>query len=216
MTIKKLLIPIAELILKKAGLLYIFRLRRDAIKAYGWEGSASLYTSIDSESNPIPWITYPAIDFLASRVNRNMKVFEYGSGNSTLWWAKRVGAVSSVEHDFSWYEKVKSKLPENSSLKHIELSYDGDYCRALECDQDWNIIVVDGRDRVNCLKQSIKKIADDGVILLDNSDRSEYKEGIDFLLSHGYRKLEFRGMAPIVTYISETSIFYKPGNCLGL
>ncbi|NBF03289.1 FkbM family methyltransferase [Pseudomonas sp. Fl5BN2] len=216
MSIKNYLRPAVEAILKKAGLLYIFRLRRDAIKAYGWERSATAYASIDAESNPIPWITYPAIDFLASRVNRNMKVFEYGSGNSTLWWAKRVGMVSSVEHDFSWHEKVKAELPENANLKYIELSYDGDYCRALACGQDWNIIVVDGRDRVNCLKQSIEKIANDGVILLDNSDRDEYKEGIDFLLNHGYRKLEFRGLAPIVTYISETSIFYKPDNCLGL
>ncbi|BCT35692.1 hypothetical protein [Pseudomonas protegens] len=216
MNIKKYLRPAFELILKKTGLLYIFRLKRNAIKNYGWELSATSYASIDANSNPIPWITYPAIDFLSRRINQNMKVFEYGSGNSTLWWAKRAAVVSSVEHDFNWYEKVKSEMPKNATLQYVELSYDGEYCRALECGENWNIIVVDGRDRVNCLKQSIRKIAEDGVILLDNSDREEYQEGIDFLISNGYRKLEFRGLAPIVTYISETSIFYKSGNCLGL
>lgn len=216
MTIKNLLRPIVEATLKKTGLLYIFRLKRNAIKAYGWEASATTYASIDKDFNPIPWITYPAIDFLSRRITRDLKVFEYGSGNSTLWWAKHTSTVSSVEHDLNWYNKVKSEIPNNASIRHVELSYDGEYCRALQCGQDWNVIVVDGRDRVNCLKQSINNISDNGIIVLDNSDREEYQEGIDFLIGHGYRKIEFRGLAPIVTYISETSIFYKPGNCLGL
>jgi hypothetical protein len=32
----------------------------------------------------------------------------------------------------------------------------------------------------------------------------------------GFRRVEFRGPAPINTWESETSVFYRPGNCLGI
>lgn len=39
-----------------------------------------------------------------------MKVFEYGSGGSTLFFARRVYSVNSIEHDRNWYENVKEVL----------------------------------------------------------------------------------------------------------
>lgn len=203
-------------VLRVFGVLDIFKLRRDALSSYGWEASASRFSSIDAQGNPIPWISYPAIHFLDGRVNKSMRVFEYGSGNSTRWWAGRVATVNSVEHDRSWYEKVKGSLPDNAQLRYEELEYGGSYCQAISGEQRWDVVVVDGRDRVNCLKQSVNYLADGGVVLLDNSDREEYSEGIEFMLQCGFKKLDFRGLAPIVTYISETSIFYKSENCLGL
>lgn len=216
MSVKNIAKSIVRRFLEKMGLLYIIRLKRDALLAYGWEASASGFTSVDGQGNPIPWITYPAIHFLENRVGKGMKVFEYGSGNSTRWWASRVAVVHSVEHDREWYEKISGTLPDNAKLSYVELEYGGLYSQAVAGDQRWNVVVVDGRDRVNCLKQSINYVANDGVILLDNSDREEYREGIEFLLGHGYKMIAFRGLAPIVTYVSETSIFYRSENCLGL
>ena len=50
----------------------------------------------------VPWWTYRAIDdvedWLAAR-DRPARVFEYGSGASTVWLARRSGSVHSVEHD---------------------------------------------------------------------------------------------------------------------
>ena len=42
---------------------------------------------IDKNSNPLPWVTYGFIDFISERLNKSIDVFEYGSGNSTLWYA---------------------------------------------------------------------------------------------------------------------------------
>ena len=50
----------------------------------------------------VPWWTYRAVDavegWLAARP-RPVRAFEYGSGASTLWLARRVDEVHSVEHD---------------------------------------------------------------------------------------------------------------------
>jgi len=55
-----------------------------------------------------------------------------------------------------------------------------------------------------------------GIIILDDSQRTRYREGISFLTSHGYRKLDFWGMTPIEAVKKCTSIFYKDYNLLGI
>jgi hypothetical protein len=59
-----------------------------------------------------PWISFAAIAFLEKIVRYNMRVFEYGSGGSTLFWMSRVQELISVEHDLSWYTDMKKKLDE--------------------------------------------------------------------------------------------------------
>jgi hypothetical protein len=50
-----------------------------------------------------------------------MKVFEYGSGGSTLFWAGHVKEVISVEHDKQWYDKLANelRLQEIGNVKYI-------------------------------------------------------------------------------------------------
>jgi hypothetical protein len=48
---------------------------------------------------PIPWYTYPAIDFLQQRSFENCDVLEFGSGQSTLWWSRRARSVLTIEED---------------------------------------------------------------------------------------------------------------------
>ena len=40
------------------------------------------------------------------------------------------------------------------------------------------LIFVDGRNRVKCLQTGLKLLADDGVIILHDSERAEYNSGI--------------------------------------
>jgi hypothetical protein len=52
---------------------------------------------------------------------------------------------------------------------------DGDYCRAIgETGDQYDVVIVDSRDRMNCLKQSISALTSRGVILLDDSQRRRY------------------------------------------
>ena len=64
----------------------------------------------NSVADKIPWITFSAIDFLKKISHPEMKVFEYGSGGSTFFWASRVKSVISVEHDRLWYDRIKMEL----------------------------------------------------------------------------------------------------------
>ena len=57
-----------------------------------------------------PWITFSAKRFLEENINPTMRVFEYGAGGSTLFFAARVREVVSVEHNPDWSRKTIDAL----------------------------------------------------------------------------------------------------------
>lgn len=191
------------------------------IKGYlaeiGWFVAYKNKASVNEKNQPIPWFTYSFIDFLESRLNQRLSVFEFGSGNSTRYFAERVKHISSLEHDRSWYEMgLKNKLP-NAELIFCELDTDGNYSRgALNAHQQFDIIIVDGRDRVNCCIQSIHALSEAGVLILDDSERERYHEGRNALLNNGFKEISFSGISPGFFYRKETSVFYRNNNCLGI
>src|SRR5687767_9452201 len=58
----------------------------------------------------LPWFSYAAIDFLRGHLNDEMKVCEYGSGGSTLFFSRRVQSVHAIEDNERWYELVRQKI----------------------------------------------------------------------------------------------------------
>ncbi|HXH98623.1 MAG TPA: hypothetical protein VNI52_00010 [Sphingobacteriaceae bacterium] len=191
------------------------------IKGYlndiGWFNSFHSKMPVDQNGAPIPWVTYSFIDFIKTRINSTHLIFEFGSGNSTYFYAKHASKVVSVEHDKLWMEKIDQQKPKNSELVFCELTIDGKYCRMPQhYSEKFHLIIVDGRDRVNCCKQCLPALMDDGVVILDDSERPLYKEGIDFLLENGFKELTFTGISPGVFIYKATSVFYKPNNCLGV
>jgi hypothetical protein len=180
----------------------------------GWIESRKAGTCVDRNGAPLPWITYPFIKFLEGRLNKTMRVFEYGSGNSTLFYAKSVAQVISVEGDAKWYNYVSSRIPKNVILQ-LEKDDASRYVTSIrKFNQSFDIIIVDGRHRVNCVKESINFLSEKGVIVLDNSDRPKYRGGIDFLLKEGFKRIDFWGMAPSAPNSTCTSLFYRRDNIL--
>jgi hypothetical protein len=197
----------AVYILRNYGMLY----------EEGWWESYRKKQSIDKEGRPIPWFTYPCIIFLNERIKGEFKIFEYGSGNSTFWWAERASEVVTCEHDLYWYEKIKSDLPHNVTIFHRNLVYGGEYSKSITNFKEYfDIIVIDGRDRVSCAKNSILALKEDGVIIWDDTERQRYQEGIKFLEASGFKRIDFWGTRPIGTAKSCTSIFYRVNNCLNI
>jgi len=146
-----------------------------------------------------------------------MDVFEFGSGNSTLWWAERVASVMSVEHDPHWAEQIAARIPENVTLHHVPLEEDGDYCRTTSRTRHkFHVIVIDGRDRVNCARHCLHALRDDGVVIWDDSQRSRYRSGYRFLGRRHFKQLTFSGLGPMAPAPWETSVFYRAGNCFDL
>lgn len=162
-----------------------------------------------------PWITIRALRWLEENVQQGWKVFEYGMGGSTLFFADRGCQIVSVEHHKDWYEKVKNLLQENTAVStHLapplasggNAAFTSDfgewqgmtfetYVRIAEtvADQSLDLALVDGRARVPCIKAIKQKIKPDGYILLDNAERPRYQEGIDILQKEGWKVIHFTG-----------------------
>lgn len=213
-TVKRLLWPM----LRAARLDGVYSLATASPAATdGWLRSYREGRSVDREGRPLPWLTYPAIEFLSRRVRPGMRVFEYGSGASTLWWAERVASVHAVEHDREWFRRSSHGLPPNAQVQHVALAPGEAYVRRiLELDLKFDVVVIDGRRRAACAGVATSALSDGGVIVFDNTDRAHYQGAIQALERQGFRRIEFVGMAPIAPVKTETSIFYRPGNVLGI
>jgi len=214
-TIKRLLLKtkMGSMFIAQRSLLH----KSGYLKQIGWLESYVSGMPCDKSKQALPWYSYSAIAFLEKLVDKGMFVFEYGSGNSTLWWSNRVCKVVSCEHSKEWYQLMKPMVPTNVEYLHIDLVHGGDYSKELlKYKNYFDIVVIDGRDRVNCARNSLLALKNNGVIVWDNSDREKYAEGYDYLTSDGFKRLDFIGLGPVCTYGWCTSIFYRKDNCLGI
>ena len=210
----KSIYPVSSLLnLKKLRTLLSF-----GVKGYlaeiGWFVAYKHKASVDSNNKPIPWFSYSFIDFMQNRLTKQLSVFEFGSGNSTRYFAQKCASITSVEHDQEWYQMGIKNKPNNADILYFPLDNNGDYCRAAKQNKTtYDIIIVDGRDRVNCCKQSISALSKKGVLILDDSERDKYHEARLFLQNHGFKELSFSGISPGFFYRKATSVFYKQDNC---
>lgn len=191
------------------------------IKGYlseiGWFKAFETKSAIGKSGEPIPWVTYSFIDFISDRIQKDHTVFEFGSGNSTLYYAKRAQKVVSVEHDKDWFAKISSSKAANSEMIFCELEKGGKYSKMpASLGSKFDIIIVDGRDRVNCCLESLSALSERGVVVLDDSEREIYAEAIKFFKNNGFKELSFSGISPGLFYNKSTSVFYKDNNCLGI
>jgi tRNA A58 N-methylase Trm61 len=172
---------------------------------------------VDKNGDSLPWYTYAAVAFLEPRIHRGMSVFEYGSGNSTLWWSSRVGRVVGCEHRRKWYRFVAGQAPANVHLILAGADSGKEYSTVVGgFENEFDIVVLDGRERVACARNCLPALKPGGVVIWDNSDRESYLEGIEFLTTNGFKRLDFAGPGPVDALGWCTTIFYKPGNCLGI
>lgn len=191
------------------------------IKGYlaetGWFVAQENKASVDIHNKPIPWFTYSCVDFLQDRIQPNQHIFEFGSGNSTRYFAQRCAEIISVEHDKNWYEGGIKNKPETATILYCPLDEDGEYCRAaIHSGKQFEIIIVDGRDRVNCCKQSIPALKKNGVMIIDDSEREKYNEARSVLFENGFKEIMFTGISAGYFFKKATSVFYKPDNCLNI
>lgn len=183
----------------------------------GWFESFKSGEPVDAELKPIPWFTYSAIDFLKERLNHTFSLLEFGSGNSTLFFAERTNKVISIEHNKDWHQKIFSNLPENVELNYTSSATDKDYLQPLvENNIKFDVIIIDGIYRNECIMNSLNHLSERGVIILDDSERQDYYPGIKFLSESRFKQLSFSGIAPGIFFRKCTSIFYRANNCLSL
>lgn len=166
---------------------------------------------VDGKGNPLPWITYPAIEFLNTIDFSDAKVFEFGAGSSTLWWAKRAKLVCSVERERDWFERLIPILPDNAyvDLEANELAYPDHINRN---GSKFDVVVIDGAVRYPCVQSSLDYLDEHGIILLDNTEW--YPNIANMLRELGFTQIDFSGFGPINAFPSCTSIFFRTNKWL--
>ena len=170
----------------------------------------------DNSGKNNPWWTLAAADFLTPRLDKGMAVFEWGCGNSTLYFSQYVDRVISVEHNPEWHKKMSGICPKNAQIDLHEDVENGEYCNAiLSYGRKFDIILVDGADRNNCMKNAVKMLNATGVLIVDNADCDYTAEGSRYLKDNGFRTLEFGGaMYGACGEPNITKLFYRDENCL--
>ncbi len=200
-----------------SAIMQILFKRRSYFREMGWLTSKSKGYPCDNDGKPLPWMNYPIIYLLKERLDKKHSMFEYGSGFSTQFFAERVADITSVEYNADWFEKVKTMVPNNAALLFQTQDINGDYCRTIiKTKKKYDIILVDGRDRVNCVKIALDCLKDKGVLILDDSQREIYSEAHTYAEEKGFKKLDLEGVKPTGYKNDRSTIFYKTPNCFNI
>ena len=56
---------------------------------------------------------------------------------------------------------------------------------------NFDLIFIDGRARIDCIAHSVNRVASGGVIILDNSERVQYNDGV--LLLKDFDRVDYYG-----------------------
>lgn len=171
---------------------------------YGHLLSVQRSKPLSKAGEPIPWYTYPAFEYLNQLDYQDKDIFEYGAGNSSLFWAKKARSVISIESDKEWYISLKSQI--NSNQKLVLLEEEQEYVNSIFKDQKkYDVIVIDGVHRLSCAEVAVQCLAPGGLIILDNSDW--FPKTTTTLREAGLIQVDFTGLGPINYYTWTTSIF---------
>jgi Methyltransferase domain len=135
-----------------------------------------------------PWISQGAVRFLDANLDRKGSGLEWGSGRSTTWFAKRLGSLTSVEHDRGWAKAVRQRLAaaEVRNIDYLEVPldhpqseetkpwYDREprYVAVAKRFQDSSLCfaLVDGHYRQACIRAVIPKLRPGALLVVDNTD----------------------------------------------
>ncbi|MBO9627361.1 MAG: class I SAM-dependent methyltransferase [Microbacterium sp.] len=228
----------ARTVCRGLGLLGFAERRMATSRGARWFRSLfAIYDLEDLARLDLPWWTFDAIDrvgaFLGERPGA--RVFEWGSGSSTVWLSRRAGSVHSIEHDAEWAEHLRVFLatPEisaqNVRLETVEpvqtsgtpvvgsrksgfagLDFTA-YVDAIDAvDGVFDVIVVDGRAREACFVRALDRLAPGGIIVFDNVQRARYREAV---AAAGDRvdAVWTRGLTACLPYSDQTALISRAG-----
>lgn len=163
-------------------------------------------------SYAMPWITFDAIRAIEGHARPGTRVFEFGSGHSTLYWAEKGVEIHSVEDDRGWHDLLARRI---SGMPNAHLYYepgqDGYVSRIEQVGGTFDVVVVDGSHRKECLKKALAFVKPGGLLVVDNTDWHWFSD-VDQVVPEGWRKQAYPGWAPFIGHQSETTLWVAPGS----
>lgn len=187
----------------------ILQYLRGNLFQYGWLRALRDGRPIDANGQPLPWLTYPCIDFLRSLDLRDKSVFEWGCGHSTLFFAERAKRVVSIEAGREWFDYIKTKVSDNCGLILSTVDEDVETEAIEHFAGGFDVILIDnhGNFRPACCRVALDRLNPGGIIILDNSDQC--LRSAEVLRSGDLIQVDFTGFAPGAGYAQTTSIFFS-------
>lgn len=150
------------------------------------EGSHIL--SIKYNDRVLPWLTRGANNYILNYItgkkyatNTKPKVLEFGCGKSTDFLRKYCD-LTSIEHDPEFAEKHHHPRMLVRKRPYNNIDFMGEF----------DIIIVDGRDRCECVESSIQNVMRGGLLVLDNSERTNYSKATELLDSVSNTRIDFK------------------------
>jgi hypothetical protein len=174
-------------------------------KQYGHQLSQKTGLPVDVKGKPLPWFTYPAIDYLEQLNFTEKDFFEWGSGHSSKYFAARSKSITSIEASEEWYNKGKLSLLPNQMLF---FKTGDDYINAIkDTAKQFDVIIIDGILRDGCAAVATDYLKKGGMIIYDNSERDPFV--CKSIRDKGLIQIDFHGFGPINYYTWTTSLFFK-------
>jgi len=172
----------------------------------GWTRSVLQRRAIDRVGQPLPWYTYPATEYLRTIDFSDARVFEYGSGHSSVFWARNAKEVHSVEDNPEWAAVIRAfSIP---NLTVLDSHGRDDYVRMPDrVGGLFDVVVIDGKHRHDCVHVACRVSKPTGMIVFDNADW--YPKACRQMRDNGWFQIDFAGFGPINSYRWNTSLFCK-------
>ncbi len=223
-------VRVLALPLRASGLLRGLERRAPGSRTVTWLLSLLAIHDVDRlQALDVPWWTFDSADLVAAWLGEHpgARVFEWGSGASTVWLAARAGSVHSVEHHAAWAEVLAPRLPDNVDLRVVEAvttatpavpsakpGHAGmdfaDYVAAIDdVPGEFDVVVIDGRAREACLLRALERLAPGGIIVFDNVDRKRYVDAIETAVESLGDRITVsvtRGLTPALPYPTRTAL----------
>jgi predicted O-methyltransferase YrrM len=170
-------------------------------------------------SQCVPWWSFAAID-AADRLFPGRRMFEWGSGGSTLRYARKGCQITAIEDDQIWLDAVQAELAAAhvahlATLHHRPFNFDqphdfasSSYCQALSGYQ-WDVVIIDGQDktfreRITCFHHADPLMKPGSIILVDDFWRYE-----ELLNSHSALSVQvFESVGPCRIGVTSTAMFF--------
>lgn len=135
-----------------------------------------------------PWLAPKVIAYLERELRSDMRGLEWGSGRSTAWLGRRLGSLTSVEHNPAWFDRVNTTLRDarltNVDLRLVSLDHDGAepppeqitvvpaYVAVADGfgDESLDFVLVDGSYRSLCVLAARPKLTPGGLLVVDDAN----------------------------------------------
>lgn len=127
-----------------------------------------------------PWLTRQANEILETLILSTDAGLEFGSGRSTIWFAKRVKGLISIEHNFDWHRIVSQQIAQmrldNVDYRYIPKVDASDNKHLIQYTHIFDsigpnsldFILVDGIFRESCAIKSLSVLRPGGLLIIDN------------------------------------------------